>query len=71
MNHISIKDVSVYYDSICALDNINITIKDREFLGITGPNGGGKSTLIKVLLNLIRPSKGTVSLNEKSIITIK
>ncbi|MCT4592936.1 MAG: metal ABC transporter ATP-binding protein [Anaeromicrobium sp.] len=67
MNHISIKNLSVYYDSVCALENINLIIKDREFLGITGPNGGGKSTLIKVLLNLIKPSKGEVSLNEKSI----
>lgn len=43
------------------LRNINLTVNEGDFLGIIGPNGGGKSTLLKVILGLIKPTKGTVS----------
>ncbi|MCD4767476.1 MAG: ABC transporter ATP-binding protein [Methanosarcinales archaeon] len=55
-----IKDVWVHYDSIPVLEEINLVIKEHDFLGIIGVNGGGKSTLLKVILGLIKPSKGTV-----------
>ena len=55
-----IKDVWVHYDSLPVLEEINLTIKEHDFLGIIGVNGGGKSTLLKVILGLIKPSKGTV-----------
>ncbi|MGL5787157.1 MAG: metal ABC transporter ATP-binding protein [Bacteroidales bacterium] len=43
------------------LRNINLTVRKGDFLGIIGPNGGGKSTLLKVILGLIKPNKGKVS----------
>ncbi|MCD4797732.1 MAG: ABC transporter ATP-binding protein [Methanosarcinales archaeon] len=55
-----IKDVWVHYDSIPVLEEINLVIKEHDFLGIIGVNGGGKSTLLKVILGLVKPSKGTV-----------
>ncbi len=58
---IQISNVSVYYDQICALDHVSLTIKERDFLAIVGPNGGGKSTLLKVILGLILPSNGQVN----------
>jgi len=62
MYDIEIKDLSVYYGSVCALQNINLKVKNKEFLGIIGPNGGGKTTLLKVILKLIKPSAGWVSI---------
>ncbi|MCG8501524.1 MAG: ABC transporter ATP-binding protein [Firmicutes bacterium] len=59
-NVIEMSGVSVYYDQICALDHIHLNIKEKEFLAIIGPNGGGKSTLLKVVLGLIKPDKGDV-----------
>ncbi|NOR60523.1 MAG: ATP-binding cassette domain-containing protein [Methanosarcinales archaeon] len=55
-----IKDVWVHYDSIPVLEEINLVIKEHDFLGIIGVNGGGKSTLLKVILGLVKPSKGRV-----------
>lgn len=55
---ITLKDITVYYDNVCALENIHLSIQEREFVGIIGPNGGGKTTLLKVLAGLIKPSKG-------------
>ncbi|NYT02282.1 MAG: ABC transporter ATP-binding protein, partial [Methanosarcinales archaeon] len=39
---------------------VNLELEDRDFLGLIGPNGGGKSTLIKVIMGLIVPQKGSV-----------
>lgn len=61
-NALEIQGLYVYYGNVCALENINITIKQNEFLGIIGPNGGGKTTLLKVILGLLKPSKGTVNI---------
>jgi zinc transport system ATP-binding protein len=43
-----------------ALEDIDLTIREDDFLGLIGPNGGGKTTLLKLLLGLIRPQVGTV-----------
>jgi zinc transport system ATP-binding protein len=42
------------------LEDISLTVKEREFFAIIGPNGGGKTTLVKLMLGLIHPSKGTI-----------
>jgi zinc transport system ATP-binding protein len=43
-----------------ALDDINLEIRKDDFLGLIGPNGGGKTTLLKLLLGLLQPQEGTV-----------
>ncbi|SHK39609.1 metal ABC transporter ATP-binding protein [Tepidibacter formicigenes] len=60
MYDIEVKDLSVYYGSVCALKNVNLKVKNKEFLGIIGPNGGGKTTLLKVLLGLVKPTNGSI-----------
>ncbi|HZK19257.1 MAG TPA: ATP-binding cassette domain-containing protein, partial [Treponemataceae bacterium] len=56
---IKIKNVSVSYGSTIALKNITLSVRDGDFLGVMGPNGGGKSTLLKVILGFIQPQKGS------------
>lgn len=58
---IRIEQVTAGYEGQQQLRNATISIGDREFIGIVGPNGGGKTTLIKVMLQLLRPMSGTVS----------
>ena len=53
---IEIKNLSAGYDNRTVLRNINLTVYDRDFLGIIGPNGGGKTTLIKCILGLLKPT---------------
>ncbi len=57
---IKIEDLDVYYGDLCVLSKINLEVKKDEFLGIIGPNGGGKTTLLKVILGLLGPSAGSV-----------
>ncbi|MDU1890706.1 MAG: ABC transporter ATP-binding protein [Dysgonomonas sp.] len=63
MNKIlTIKDLSVgYEDRPYVLKNVNLNIFQNDFLGIIGPNGGGKTTLLKTILGLVRPVSGSVS----------
>lgn len=58
---INLEDVWVDYDGLVALEGVNLSVEEGDFLGIIGPNGGGKTTLFKVILGLIKPSRGSVS----------
>ncbi len=57
---LELKNISYAYDKINAIENINLDILDNDFLAIIGPNGGGKSTLLKIILNLLKPKSGKV-----------
>ena len=56
-----------FYGEFCALDGVSLAIGTGEFVSIIGPNGAGKSTLINVLTGVLRPSAGTVRLNDRDI----
>jgi len=58
---VKLENVWVYYDSIPVLEAINLSVESNDFLGIIGPNGGGKTTLLKVILGLIKPNRGRVT----------
>lgn len=53
MNLITLHDVDVRYDDYEALQQVNLTIADDDFLGVIGPNGGGKTSLIKAILGMV------------------
>ncbi len=57
---ISIKGVSFSYAGPSVLEDINLEVADGEFLGVVGPNAGGKSTLLKLILGLLDPVSGSV-----------
>ncbi len=58
---VSLKDVTVRYDGLLALDNITLHLSYGQALGIVGPNGSGKSTLLKTVAGLLRPSNGSLN----------
>lgn len=64
---IEILSLGVNYGSIEALRDVNLTISSSDFIGIIGPNGGGKTTLIKALLKLVKPTFGEVKYLKKDI----
>lgn len=60
-NAIIVENLSVAYGRTLALDSISGTIPPRALMAVFGPNGGGKSTFVKVLASLLKPSHGTVT----------
>lgn len=57
---IEIKNLSAGYDGRNVLHDINLTVYEQDFLGIIGPNGGGKTTLMKCILGLLKPTDGEI-----------
>ncbi len=57
---ISLNNISAAYGNKVVLTNVNLKIYDKDFLGLIGPNGGGKSTLVKIILGLKDPIAGEV-----------
>jgi len=58
---ISVNNVSFRYNDVPVLEKVSLEIERGEFLGIVGPNGGGKSTLLKLILGLLKPLRGTIT----------
>lgn len=57
---ISLQDVSFGYDDQEVLTQVNLTVHRGDFMAVIGPNGGGKTTLIKLILGLLSPGSGAV-----------
>jgi zinc transport system ATP-binding protein len=55
-----IQDLFVAYDETAVLQDVNLTIEEGDFVAVIGPNGGGKTTLLKAILGLVRPTRGTI-----------
>lgn len=58
---INIDNVSFSYNRIPVVSEINLAVSEGEFLGIIGPNAGGKSTLLKLILGLLQPDTGKIT----------
>ena len=60
MKLIGIEDITVRFDGKTILDHVSLGVDKGDFMAITGPNGGGKTTLLRVMLRLLKPSSGRV-----------
>lgn len=66
MSDIKIENLSFSYDRQIILQNINFSYNIKDFLVIIGPNGGGKTTLLKLMLGLLKPTTGLIKIFDKS-----
>jgi zinc transport system ATP-binding protein len=57
---IEVKDLWFSYEKTPILQDVNFTLEQGDFLGILGPNGGGKSTLLKLMLGILKPDRGEI-----------
>ena len=69
---LQISDLTVGYEANNPiLENVDLTVYDNDFLGIIGPNGGGKTTLLKTILSLIKPRSGKIEVFKNNILQNK
>ena len=70
---IEIKNITAVYDVKTVLNSVSLDVWENDFLGIIGPNGGGKTTLLKIILGLMTPVSGEISFfrDGKSIPSLK
>ena len=60
---IEIRNVSKSYGEVKALNQVNFSIKDGELFGLIGPDGAGKTSLMRMMVSLLLPSEGTLCIN--------
>jgi zinc transport system ATP-binding protein len=58
---VEIKGLHFSYDGVFVLDGVDLKVEENDFLGIIGPNGGGKTTLLKIMLGLLKPTAGEIT----------
>lgn len=58
---LELKGITAGYEQAVVLRDVNLTIREHDFIGIIGPNGGGKTTLLKVILGLLKPFSGEIT----------
>ncbi len=59
---VKIKNLTKKFDQLAAIDNINLKIEKGEIIGIIGPDGAGKTTFLRLLAGLLKPSSGSIML---------
>ena len=60
--YVELEDVGFSYNEVRVLEAINLTVEPGDFLGIIGPNGSGKTTMLRIMLGLLAPERGSVRL---------
>ena len=63
-----IDNITKKFGSVVAVDNLAITLDDGELFGFIGPNGAGKTTTIKMIVGLLRPDMGTITIDGNNIV---
>ncbi len=61
---ITLEDVTMQWGHTPTLRDCNLTVRRGDFIAITGPNGGGKTTLLRIILKLLPPTRGRVTYYE-------
>ena len=62
---IKFKNLSFSYGIVDVLKDVSIEVKSGEYIGVIGPNGGGKTTALKLILGFLSPQKGSVEVKTK------
>ncbi len=68
MSFLSLQQISFQYSSTPLFEDFSFTLRQNEFLGILGPNGCGKSSLLKLMAGILKPSQGHVDFQNKKLL---
>lgn len=67
MDMIHIEKLTKYYNELCAVNQIDLEIGKGEILGLLGPNGAGKTTTLRILTGFLKPTSGSIRVNNYNI----
>jgi thiamine transport system ATP-binding protein len=67
---LTVRDVSVAFDGVAVLDSVGLTVDDGEIVALLGPSGSGKSTLLRVVAGIVRPDRGSVSIDGRDLTAV-
>ena len=64
---LKVQNIVKYYDKVCAVNDLSFEVKKGEIFGLLGENGAGKTTTFRIIMGLLKPDSGSVTLNGKEI----
>jgi len=64
---VEIENLTVTYNNVVALEDVNLRLYDGEFLAVMGPNGAGKTTLLRAILGMVKPIKGKIKVYDHDV----
>ena len=67
MSHLQAKNLSIAFGGVQAIDDVSFNVGDRQIVGIIGPNGAGKTTTFYMIVGIIQPDEGDVTVDGRSI----
>ena len=71
MAMLEIKDISIRFGGVQALDDVTFSLKHGEILGLIGPNGAGKTTLFNCVSGVLKPNNGTITYEGQNLAGLK
>ncbi len=63
----NIESLTAGYEEKIVLSDVTMAVEENDFIGIIGPNGGGKTTLLKVILGLLKPLSGRIDYSQGNL----
>lgn len=64
---IRVENLTKYYGDVCAIKDVDFTVRDGEILGFLGPNGAGKTTTLRIITTYLTPTEGTVYIDDLNV----
>lgn len=71
MSLLEVKNLSIMFGGLCAVDDFNLSLEKGELLAIIGPNGAGKTTIFNMLTGIYKPTTGSIELEGKNMVGLK
>ena len=71
MSQLEIKNLSIMFGGLCAVDDFNLNLEKGELVAIIGPNGAGKTTIFNMLTGIYKPTTGSIVMEGKNMIGLK
>src|SRR5205085_1015791 len=65
---LALENVTTHYGRIAALQNVSMHVEDGEYVAVIGPNGAGKSTMLMSIMGVVKPTTGSIRLQDEGLV---
>ena len=71
MSLLEVKNLTIMFGGLCAVDDFNLNLEKNELVAVIGPNGAGKTTIFNMLTGIYKPTRGSITLEGESLVGLK